>query len=248
MKSKWADEFYKMQYGNMSAVDASYYEVQADEIMEQIGKPVDSLLELGAWDGSLAKAMSKKVSHMTTVELVKEMAEAAKENNPGNIEVIHGSFYDVQITDTFDAVIYIDGFGVGTDADQLELLRKIGQWLDNEGCALIDNYQPEHWKKADDIEMRPDPSNNPDVIRRYSYNFEENIIMDTWWKKGHEKLAQTQYLKCYTPEEIDKMCRQAGLRVTVYFPGGAMDYENMRYFEHASLKECMSYRIKIMNL
>ena len=246
MKSKWADEFYKMQYGSMSAIDASYYETQADEIMEQIGRPIVSLLEQGAWDGSLARAISKRVSRMTTVELVKEMAEAAQKNNPGNIDIIHGSFYDVQITDKFDAIIYIDGFGVGTDEAQLKLLNNIEQWLDEDGCALIDIYQPEHWKKADGIEMHPDPSNNPAIIRRYSYDFEENIMMDTWWKEGKSEAGQTQYLRCYTTEEIHEMCKQAGLKVTAYFPNGAMDYENLRYSENASLEECMSYRIKIM--
>lgn len=246
MKSKWADEFYKMQYGSMSAIDASYYETQADEIMEQIGKPIDSLLELGSWDGSLACVISENVSRMTTVELVKKMAEAAQKNNPGNIDSVHGSFYDVQITDKFDAVIYIDGFGTGTDADQLKLLKNIKHWMNDGGCALIDIYQPEHWKKADGIEMRPDPSNNHDIIRRYSYDYERNIMMDTWWQADKKELGQTQYLRCYTPEEIDEMCRQAGLKVTAYFPNGAMDYVSMSYHENASLEECMSYRIKIM--
>lgn len=246
MKSNWADEFYKMQFGSMSAIDASYYGIQADEIMEQIGKPIDSLLELGAWDGSLARAVSKYVTRITTVELVKEMTEAAKKDNPGNIDIIHDSFYDVELTDKFDAIIYIDGFGVGADKDQLNLLKNIHHWLKDDGCALIDIYQPEHWKKADGIEMRPDPSNNPDIIRKYSYDYEQNIMMDTWWHKNDAGSKQTQYLKCYTAEEIHHLCKQAGLKVTGYFPNGAMDYENMRYYENASLEECMSYRIKII--
>lgn len=246
MKSKWADEFYKMQYGNMSAVDASYYEAQAEEIFEQAGKPIGSLLELGAWDGSLARTISKDVRHVTTVELVKEMAEAAQKSNPGNIDVIHGSFYDVQITDKFDVVIYIDGFGVGTDADQLKLLINIRQWLDDDGCALIDIYQPGHWKKADGIEMYPDPKQNPDIVRKYSYNHEQDIMMDTWWHKDNAEHTQTQYLKCYTPEAIHRLCHQAGLKIAGYFPNGAMDYGNMKYLENAPLEECMSYRIKII--
>lgn len=230
----------------MSSIDMSYYEEQAKEILEQAGKPIGSLLELGPWDGSLARAISKKVSRVTTVELVKEMTEAAEKNNPGNIDVIHGSFYDVWIADKFDAIIYIDGFGVGTDDDQFKLIRNIEHWLDDGGCALIDVYHPEHWKKADGIEMYPDPKHNPDIIRRYSYDHEQNIMMDTWCHKDDAGFKQTQYLKCYTPEEIHHLCKQAGLKIVGYFPNGAMDYENMRYYENASLEECMSYRIKII--
>lgn len=246
MKSNWAKEFYKMQFGNMTSIDTSYYEEQAKEILEQTGKDIESLLELGAWDGSLARTISKNVSRITTVELIKEMTEVAKKRNPSNINTIHGSFYDVELPDKFDAIIYIDGFGVGTDDDQLKLLKNIQQWLDDDGCALIDIYQPEHWKRADEIEMYPDPQHNPDIVRRYSFDHEQNIMMDTWRHKGNDKLEQTQYLKCYTPEEIHHLCSQSGLNVVAYFPGGAMDYENMRYYENASLVECMSYRIKII--
>lgn len=246
MKSNWADKFYKMQFGNMSAIDTSYYEEQAKEILEQTGRKIDSLLELGAWDGSLARALLKDVSRITTVELVKEMTEAAQKYNPGNIDIIHGSFYDVELTDKFDAIIYIDGFGVGTDEDQLNLLKNIRHWLKDDGCALVDIYQPEHWKRADGIEMYPDPKHNPDIVRRYSFDHEQNIMMDTWWHKDDAGLKQTQYLKCYTAGEIHHLCEQAGLKVAGYFPNGAMDYENMRYYENASLEKCMSYRIKII--
>lgn len=246
METNWANEFYKMQYEFIGDYPEGYHTESANEILEQIGKKVHSMLELGAWDGSLARALSKHVNKITTVELIKEMAEKAEFLNPDNIETIHGSFYDVQLTKKFDAIIYIDGFGVGTDDDQLKLLRNIKHWMEDDGCALIDIYQPEHWKKADGVEMYLDPENMPHIKRRYSYDFEENIMTDNWWHEKNEKLNNTQYLKCYTPDEIYNLCKQAGLNITGYFPHGAMDYESMKYHEHASLEECLSYRIKVV--
>ena len=245
MENNWADEFYKMQYEFIGDYPEGYHTESANEILEQIGKKVHSMLELGAWDGSLARALSKHVNKITTVELIKEMAEKAESLNLDNIETIHGSFYDVQLTQKFDAIIYMDGFGVGTDEEQLKLLKNIKLWMEDDGCALIDIYQPEHWKKADGFEMYPDPKNMPHIKRRYSYDFEADIMMDNWWHEKNEKLNSTQYLKCYTPDEIYNLCKQAGLNITGYFPHGAMDYEKMEYHEHASLKECMSYRVKI---
>ncbi len=154
--------------------------------------------------------------------------------------------FDVTIPQKFDAIIYIDGFGVGSDEDQLKLLKNIKHWLEDDGCALIDIYQPEHWKKADGVEMYLSPRNMPHIKRKYSYDFEADIMMDTWWHAKDEELNQTQYLKCYTPDEIYKLCKQAGLNIIGYFPHGAMDYDNMEYHEHASLEECMSYRIKLI--
>lgn len=246
MENNWANEFYKMQYEFIGDYPDGYHTESANEILEQAGKSVHSVLELGAWDGSLARALSKYVDQITTVELIKEMANKAESLNPDNIETIHGSFYDVNLTEKFDAIIYIDGFGVGTNEDQLKLLQNIKYWMEDDGCALIDIYQPEHWKKADGIEMYLNRRDMPHIKRRYSYDFEKDIMMDTWWHEMDDKLNQTQYLKCYTPDEIHDLCKQAGLKIIGYFPHGAMDYESMKYIEHASLKECMSYRIKVI--
>ena len=246
MESNWANDFYKMQYKFIGNYPEGYHTKAANEILEQAGKPVESMLELGAWDGSLARALSNQVGQITTVELIKEMVEKAKSLNPDNIETVHGSFYDVTIKHKFDAIIYIDGFGVGTDDDQLKLLKNIKHWLKDDGCALIDVYQPEHWKKADGVEMYLNRRDMPHIKRRYSYDFEADIMMDTWWHEKDEKLHSTQYLKCYTPDEIHNLCRRAGLNITGYFPHGAMDYDKMNYHKYSSLDECMSYRIKLI--
>lgn len=246
MESNWANDFYKMQYKFIGNYPEGYHTKAANEILEQAGKPVESMLELGAWDGSLARALSNQVGQITTVELIKEMVEKAKSLNPDNIETVHGSFYDVTIKHKFDAIIYIDGFGVGTDDDQLKLLKNIKHWLKDDGCALIDVYQPEHWKKADGVEMYLNRRAMPHIKRRYSYDFEADIMMDTWWHEKDEKLYSTQYLKCYTPDEIHNLCRRSGLNITGYFPHGAMDYDKMNYHEYASLDKCMSYRIKLI--
>lgn len=246
MENNWANEFYKMQYEFIGNYPEGHHRDSAREILEQIGKHAHSMLELGAWDGGLARALSKHVNQMTTVELIKEMTEKAESLNPDNIETIHGSFYNVNLTEKFDAIIYIDGFGVGTDEDQLKLLKNIEHWLKDDGCALIDIYQPEHWKKADGVEVYLSPHSVPNLKRRYSYDFEADIMMDRWWHEKDEKLSSTQYLKCYTPDKIYNLCQQAGLSITGYFPHGAMDYDNMEYEKHASLKECLSYRIKVI--
>lgn len=244
METNWANEFYKMQYEFIGNYPEGYHTESANKILEQTGYSVRSLLELGAWDGGLARALSKDVKQITTVELIEEMAEKAKSLNPDNIETIHGSFYDVNLTTQFDVIIYIDGFGVGTDDDQLTLLQNIKHWMKDDGCALIDIYQPVHWKKADGVEMYLSPRNMPHLKRKYSYDFEADIMMDKWWHEKDMKLNSTQYLKCYTPDEIYKLCKRAGLNIIGYFPNGAMDYESMDYHEYASLQECMSYRIK----
>lgn len=245
MKNDWAKDFYKLQYGLIGNYGDDFYEKSAKQILNQIGKPVENILELGSADGSLARALSTKVPQITTVELVDELVAKAREVNPENINAINGSFYDIKLSSTFDVILYIDDFGVGDDSEQLKLLSKIEQWLDDDGCALIDIYQPEHWKKANEVEMYVDSKNMPHIKRRYSYDFIDNIMIDTWWHE-EEGTKHSQYLRCYTLKEITELCEAANLKILEYFPNGAMDYKKMTYTENASLEACMSYRIKVI--
>ena len=54
--------------------------------------------------------------------------------------------------------------------------------------------------------------------------------------------------RCYSPDEISKLCQYAGLEIVAIFPGGAMDYEKMEYHEKVGLSECLSYRIKLKKI
>src|SRR5699024_6835595 len=106
------------------------------------------ILELGAGDGLLARNLSKFDKNITTVELIPEMVEFAKQFNTPNVTSLCGSFYDIDLTDTFETLLYMDGFGVGTDKEQLVLLNRMYHWLHDDGVALIDIYQPNYWRKV----------------------------------------------------------------------------------------------------
>src|SRR5699024_2835195 len=172
------------------------------EILSQIGKPIETLLELGSAASSSSRAVSNKVCQITTVELVANLVEKAKEVNPVIINTITGDFLEIDLQITYDAIIYIDSFVVGDDSAQLKLLKNIKQWLKKDGCGLIDIYQPEHWKKADKIEMYVHPENMPNIKIRYTYDYKNDVMIDTWWREGEEETKQYQYLKCYTHKEI----------------------------------------------
>lgn len=245
MNIKEAHTFYKKQFDMFKdIIDLSVYDKQlAEEIIEQVGKPFTTILELGAGNGLLARTLASYEKNITTVELVPEMVEFAKQFNTPNITSLCGSFYDIDISETFDVVLYIDGFGVGSDDDQLRLLKRIHNWLNEDGVALIDIYQPEYWKKTDGQEMKPLGDSN--ILRVYGYDNGGNRMTDTWWIDDKPNEKYTQSLACYSPNEIFKLCKQADLQITAYFPGGAMDFVNWKYNEVVSLSECLSYRIKV---
>lgn len=246
MTSNWAEGFYEMQYHllKQEGTITEYEKHFAEDIKEQTGRPLGNVLELGAWDGRLARTLASDADTITTVELVPQMVAVAKSHSTPNITPLCGDFHEIELDQTFDTVLYMDGFGVGDDEDQLALLKRVRHWLDDEGTTIIDIYNPTHWIKADGQTMRPDPGNQPGVQRRYGYDHENSRMIDTWWHTDAPENAVSQYLKCYTPEEIYALCQKAGLDIIAYFPNGAMDYNAWRYHDNVSLMECLSYRIK----
>ncbi|MBJ8005233.1 MULTISPECIES: methyltransferase domain-containing protein [Bacillus cereus group] len=235
-------EFYKKQFelSNYDINTENWLEQVAKEVQEQVGHPFQTMLELGAGNGGFARAMSKLNVKMTTVELVTELVEFARDHSSKDITIHHGDFYQIDISEEFDVVSYLDGFGVGTDDEQLFLLKRIKDWMKDEGCALIDIYQPLYWKKLSGQEM-----SLSSAMRKYEYDSINERMLDHWWNPNYPNDIVTQSLRCYTIEEISHLCNEAGLSIVGFFPGGAFDFEQSRYKEQASLYDYLSYRIKV---
>ncbi|MBJ8071134.1 MULTISPECIES: class I SAM-dependent methyltransferase [Bacillus] len=235
-------EFYKKQFelSNYDINTENWLEQVAKEVQEQVGHPFQTMLELGAGNGGFARAMSKLNVKMITVELVTELVEFARDHSSKDITIYHGDFYQIDISEEFDVVSYLDGFGVGTDDEQLFLLKRIKDWMKDDGCALIDIYQPLYWKKISGQEM-----SLSSAMRKYEYDSINERMLDHWWNPNYPNDIVTQSLRCYTIEEISHLCDEAGLSIVGFFPGGAFDFEQSRYKEQASLYDCLSYRIKV---
>lgn len=217
------------------------YQQLADKIIDQVGKDFQTVLEIGGGAGGLSKELAKRGKDVTMVELVPELCEVARKDAPDNLLVINDDFYTVNLAEKFDLVLYIDGFGLGETADQLKVLGRIHGWLADNGRALIDIYQPYYWQEIDGLELDVHPYS--DVKRRYTYDYADNRLVDTWWlnKKPDERYSQS--LACYSHDIIFTLAEASNLLILAYYPGGKMDYEKQEWSNMASLNECLSYRI-----
>lgn len=242
MTQSWVEPFYRKQFEwmnqNVDMEDA--YAEFAHEVKEQVGKPFREMLDIGAGKGDVAKVLAEQGIQMTTLELVPELVEFARERSDGLVTSYCGDFYTFELPETFDVVSYFDGFGIGSDEDQLLLLQRIRNWMKKDGCALIDIYQPRYWQQVDGREMTVDAAR-----RVYHYDEGSRSMLDTWWHPDHPEDKVTQSLRCYSLEEISGLCEKAGLSIVGIFPGGAMDFEEWRYHERVALHECLSYRVKV---
>lgn len=69
-----------------------------------------------------------------------------------------------------------DGFGIGTDDDQQRLLQRIANWLESDGCVLMDIATPWHAAKSVGHGWRVGNG-----MRRYSFDADGCRWTDTWW-------------------------------------------------------------------
>lgn len=72
--------------------------------------------------------------------------------------------------------LYIDGFGIGEDADQLRILKRINGWLNEDGYALRDIYEPNYWRQVYKGETIYSPDNKVLTISLSNFDKDDKTI------------------------------------------------------------------------
>jgi hypothetical protein len=117
----------------------------------------------------------------------------------------------------FDVVCYWDGFGVGDDADQRRLLRRVAEeWLAPRGAALIEVFDPVWWAAQagfdETKEARPDENYPCSLGHRRAFDATTSRALDSWWEVGSSDVL-TQSLRCYSPADLLNLVPGTGLRI-----------------------------------
>lgn len=234
----WVEPFYALQSRWDAFVPTSEDNIaRLGAIHRHAGPGPHRILELGAGGGESALLAATVGHDVTAVELVSERASRAKAlaKNARSLEVIEGSFYDVELEGSFDLIVYWDGFGVGDDEDQRLLLTRIRGWLAPHGSALIDVYSP--WFAAASVgrEMAFEGAR-----RRYDFEPEGNRWLDTWWPEEAPEQALTQSLRCYAPSDFRLLLDGTGLELQGVDPGSGPDGLG-GWAEKTNLSRCFSW-------
>jgi SAM-dependent methyltransferase len=245
----WVKTFYSKQnewFGvYLGPVDAPHHRrAFLIEEMGQLEQPA-KILELGAGGGQTAAALANLGHEVTMIELLEESVECALElaNQiwKGSIHPIQGDFYEYDFEPEFDLICYFDSFGIGEDADQRRLLKRIASWLKPQGSAIIEIGSTWHWAgPANGFEMDLGGG-----MRAYSFDAENCRLIDRWWLPENPEEVYHQSLRCYTPADLKLLLEGTGLKMTKIQAGGTVDYENLKFREHASLAESMTYFVRL---
>ncbi len=236
------EQFYRQQYEWTMDYPppAAYMQEEVARVKQLIGHPQGNVLELGAGTGWFAKAFASFSKTYTAVEYVQVLAEAARQNAPDNLLVQQDDFYTIALDGPFDTILYLDGFGVGTDEQQVALLRRMEVWLARNGRIIIDVYQPNYWQAMHGFEM--DPLGTGVIERRYTYDASKEVMRDTWWRVDQPNVTTTQTLACYSPSAFEQLAKQAGLQVIDASSNGGFNLTTGQFEEERPLEDSLSIR------
>lgn len=241
----WVKDFYSCQndwFGvYLSDINQSHQD-RVELIEKALQKPQCSVLELGAGGGQTAVALAKSGYRVTMIELLEKSAAHAQKlcaSYKQCVKVYQADFYEIILNQQFDIVCYFDSFGIGDDEDQLRLLRKINQWLQPNGKAMIEVGSTWFWANV----AHGKTTDLGACMRQYHYDSANKRLLDYWWLKEKPSDKKCQSLRCYTPDEITKLSKRASLKLIDCIAGGKIDFEKMQFVPNVPLKEAMTYYV-----
>lgn len=240
----WTHGFYSRQHTTLARegaeASAEYCAEKMSVINRLIPNPGTTLLELGAGNGMNAIACANLDFSVTALELIPECCERIKDyvktngTSRGSIRVVQGDFYKIGLTELFDLVTYWDGFGIGTDADQIRLLKRISNWMKPDGRALIEVYSPLYASKTVGKKVR-----FKTCTRVYDFDAQNARWLDTW--AYDDGTVLTQSLRTYLPPDLELLLRETDLVIEHIEPREAWDWETESLEKNAPLESAISY-------
>ncbi|HEX2144883.1 MAG TPA: class I SAM-dependent methyltransferase [Glycomyces sp.] len=233
---EWAQDFYSRTghwWGKAESGVGERDRARVERAHRVRGPETTRVLELGCGYGNTAAAFAAAGHRVVGVELTDRVDHAAAHADrlgpdrlgPDRLRIVRGDFYNVALDGRFDLVTYWNGFGIGSDADQRRLLRRIAaEWLEPGGTALVDVYNPHVWAGWDgntDL-LRPNPERGYHHELRQEIRFDpvSSTAIDTWWDTAEPEHRITQRLRCYSPTDLRLLLEGTGLALAGVLIGG----------------------------
>jgi SAM-dependent methyltransferase len=214
--------------------------------------PAD-VLELGCAYGNSAAAAADAGYRVVGVEISDRLDFAARHTPRTGLALVRGDFYTVDLGRRFDVVVYWNGFGVGSDADQRRLLRRMAdEWLRPDGVVLMDVASPFCWARwaaeGDGDEHDPAPEIgyvHRGIKQRIDYDPVANRAIDSWWERPEPETVHTQSLRCYAPGDFLLLLEGTGLTLDRVEVGGQELALDAGHSTASPLWEANEYQVRL---
>ena len=221
------------------------------------GQGTKRILELGAGAGATAVALADAGHHVLAVEVssrAKVARELAKLPHKGSLTVVEGDFYALELRERFDVVGCWETFGLGTDADQRRLLKRIAEeWLESDGSVLIDVYSPVRPARDAGTERRLPPLDgvpgSVEMINRCHFDPLHGCWIDEWIPASGTERGLAQAIRCYTPADLLLLLEGTGLAIKyAELDGQELDVTSQAIATSSSLMNAWSYLVQLESI
>ena len=239
---EWVNSFYRFQnrYFEVYLGELSDHDDRRLKLLMDYFPEKGTVLELGGGGGQTSCLLSKHGFDVTMIEIQKESVKHAEElmqRHQTEWIVKQDDFYSIRLKNKFDIITYFDSFGIGSDADQVRLLCRINQWLTSDGIAFVEVGNKTFWREV----AYGKSFNLGPAIRTYDYDFDKDILMDTWTLNAPGRETNIQQLRCYSVDEMDALLAKSDLQAVGYLQAGRLDFEKEEFTLDADITNCMTY-------
>jgi SAM-dependent methyltransferase len=218
----WANDFYAQatEWWGPDPQPPGVHKERVAIVERLCGPAPKKILDLGAGAGYTAAAMADRGHTVVAVEATAARAqrvqELAKVARKGSLTAIEADFHTAALTQRFDVVCLWEVFGLGSDADQRRLLRRIAQeWLVHDGCALLDVYCPFRPARDAGTAVRREPlegvPGSVEMLERCHFDPVHCRWIDEWEPSAAPERALAQAVRCYTPADLLLLLEGTGL-------------------------------------
>jgi len=227
------------------------------ETVERLGGPGPKrILDLGAGAGYSAAAMADRGHAVVAVECSPARARHAQElatvERRGSMVALEADFNRVELPERFDVVCLWEVFGLGSDADQRRLLRRIAQeWLVPGGCVLLDVYCPFRPARDAGTAQRLDPlqgvPGSVEMWQRCHFDPLHCRWIDEWEPIAAPEQALAQTVRCYTPVDLLLLLEGTGLALQrIEVDGQRLDVHASSVVRSGPLMEAWIYLAQLV--
>jgi SAM-dependent methyltransferase len=229
---------------------------RVDTIARLCGPGAKRILELGAGSGATSAALADAGHAVVSVELSPNRAQIARElaqiPRAGTLTLVEGDFYTVQLPGHFDVICCWETFGLGSDADQRRLLQRMAcEWLSEQGCVLMDVYNPTRpARDADTVQRLPPLKGVPGSVEmnnRCTFDPVHCRWIDEWEPTGAPEKTLAQTIRCYTPADFLLLLEGSGLVLKrIEVDGEALDFQSSTITRSGPLLQAWSYLAQLI--
>ncbi len=251
--SAWVKDFYSQAgiWWGPDPQEEGVHDQRAKTVERLAGAGVKSILDLGAGPGGSAAALADRGHLVVAVEFSPTRAqyafELAKIPRKGRLAVLEADFYTIRLDQRFDVICCWEVFGLGSDADQRRLLRRIAQeWLNPSGCVLMDVYNPIRPARDAETAVRLAPlkgvPGSVEMFERCHFDPVQCRWIDEWEPTAAPEQSLAQTVRCYTPADLLLLLEGTGLSVRrMEVNGEPIDFQSTQITKSGPLMEAWSY-------